>query len=60
MSGQKDRRKDGQTIFYGTLPATPRAPVNIYKSTFNTINDITNTTIICFNWREQLLNISLR
>ena len=59
MSGEKDRRKDGQTVFYGTLPATARAPVNIYKSTFNTINDITNTTIICFNWREQLLNISL-
>ena len=27
MPGKKDRRKDGQTPFYRTLPATTRGPI---------------------------------
>ena len=28
MEGQKDERKDGQTLFYRTLPAPPRGPTS--------------------------------
>ena len=43
MDGRREGQKDGQTLFYRTLPATARSPKNNHLKKSQAFDDIVET-----------------